>query len=252
MKNYLFALSFLTVIPLPHVQFGREGKELSASAAFFPLVGATLGLLLALAAWLLSKMLPPGPVVVLVLILYFLLTRGLHVDGLADTADGLIGTTSREKAFKAMGDSAVGVMGAAALLFVILLKYALLLSYSSSFLLPAFFFMPLAGRWAIVNAGVWFGPARKKGLGDLFLDELRWPALLKASLGAAVFLAAAFWWQPQVIFPVLLGCLLALTSAYLLAFYASRRLGGITGDVLGAANELGEVFFLIGYYLALQ
>ncbi|HSW36234.1 MAG TPA: adenosylcobinamide-GDP ribazoletransferase [Candidatus Limnocylindrales bacterium] len=250
-KNYLCALSFLTVIPLPHVRISREGKELPASAVCFPLVGATLGLLLASAAWLLSKLLPSGPVVVLVLALSFLLTRGLHVDGLADTADGLLGTTSREKAFKAMDDSAVGVMGAATLLFVYLLKFTLLDVHGSHFMLPALFFMPLAGRWAIVNAGSWFGAARQQGLGDMFLNELRWPTLLKASLTAVVFLVIVYWWQPHLLFSVSLGSLLALVGAFLLALYASRRLGGLSGDVLGASSELGEALFLIGYYLVL-
>lgn len=252
MKNYLRALSFLTVIPLPFVRFDSSGRELSNSAACFPLVGATIGLLIAAIAWPLLQVFPPAPVVVMALIFSFLLTRGLHFDGLADTADGLIGTTSREKAFQAMDDSAIGVMGATALLFVYLLKFTLLLEFGFSHLFFALLFMPLAGRWAIVYVGTWFAPARDHGLGDLFLRGLRWPILLRASLGAAVLLAFFFWWQPLLFFPVLTGCLLALAVAHLLALYASFRLGGISGDILGACSEIGELFFLIGSYLVLR
>jgi len=252
LKNYFRALSFLTVIPLPFVRFGPEGKELSNSAACFPLVGATIGALLAAIAWLLLHLFPTAPVAVMILISGFFFTRGLHFDGLADTADGLIGTTSREKAFKAMDDSAIGVMGAAAIFFVYLLKFVLLAEFGSQLLVFAVLIMPLAGRWAIVNAGTWFGPAREFGLGDLFLRGLRWPVLLKASLLSAVILCLFACWQTALAIPVLIGCLMALTIGFLLALYASHRLGGISGDILGACCELGELFFLIGFYLVLH
>ena len=252
MKNYLRALSFLTIIPLPFVSFDPDSRELSNSAVCFPLAGATIGLIVAAVAWLLLHLFPSAPVVVMALILSFFLTRGLHVDGLADTADGLIGTTGREKAFKAMDDSAIGVMGAATVFFVYLLKFALLVSLGT-FILPfALFFMPLAGRWAIVFAGSWFGPARDQGLGDLFLSGLRWPVLLKASLLSALLLYLFACWRTELAVPVIIGCLIALAAAYLFSLYASCRLGGITGDILGASSELGEIFFLTGFYLALQ
>ncbi len=253
MKSYLRALSFLTIVPLPHVQFGPGGGELSTSAACFPLAGATLGLTLAGSAWLLGLVFNPAPVAVIALILGFFLTRGLHFDGLADTADGLIGTTGREKALKAMDDSAIGVMGAASIFFVYLLKYTFLAGFETSFLMPVvLLFMPLAGRWAIVYAGAWFAPARNRGLGDLFLRELRWPILVKASIGALVLVGAFAWWQPHLAISVLAGCVIALACAHALAFYASLRLGGLTGDILGASSELGEMFFLAGFYFTLQ
>jgi len=252
LKNYLRALSFLTIIPLPFVRFDPDSWDLSNSAVYFPLAGATLGMIIAGFAWLMLHLLPPAPVVVMALILSFFLTRGLHIDGLADTADGLIGTTGREKAFKAMDDSAIGVMGAASVFFLYLLKYALLVSLGT-FLLPfALLVMPFAGRWAIVFAGTWFGPARDRGLGDLFLRGLRWPVLLKASLLSALMLYLFACWQAELAIPVISGCLTALAAAYLLSLYTSRRLGGITGDILGASSELGELFFLVGFYIALH
>lgn len=252
MKNFLRALSFLTIIPLPFVRFDPDGRELSNSAVFFPLAGAFLGMLLAGSASVLQLFFPPAPAALAALILSFLLTRGLHVDGLADTADGLIGTTSREKAFKAMEDSAIGVMGAVVIFFVYMLKLTLLAELGYRFLAFALLFMPMAGRWAIVYVGAWFSPSRDSGLGDLFLRDLRWPILLKASLLTALIMYTFSWWYIQLVFPVIIGCVMALFTAHLLAIYASRRLGGITGDILGASCELGEVVFLIGFYLALK
>lgn len=252
MNSFLCALSFLTIIPLPFVRFGAGGEELSKSASCFPLVGAILGLAYALTAWILLKIMPAAPVIVIVLILGFFLTRGLHFDGLADTADGLIGTTDRDKAFKAMDDSAVGVMGAVSIFFVYLLKFTLLAELDVTILPPALILMPFAGRWSIVYTGTWFSPARNRGLGDLFLGGIRWPILLKASLWAALLITFFSIWHAPLVLPVLAGCLFAFAAAHLLAFYASRRLGGISGDILGAASELGELFFLLGFYPLLQ
>jgi adenosylcobinamide-GDP ribazoletransferase len=251
LNNYLRALSFLTVVPLPFVRFGPGGSELSASAAAFPLAGATIGLVLAGAGWLLLFLFPPLPVAVIILFISFMLTRGLHFDGLADTADGLIGTTSKEKAFKAMEDSAIGVMGAAVLLFVSLLKILFIAEITPNLFLFALFFMPMAGRWSIVYSGAWFAPARDRGLGDLFLRGLNRGILLKASLGAIALIALAAWLFPPTLLPVSAGSVLALIFAHLLAKYSAGRLGGLSGDILGAASELGELFFLTGFYLVI-
>lgn len=252
MKYYLYALSFLTVIPLPPAKFSDDGRELSRAASFFPLAGLTLGLPVAAFAFMTLSVFPPPVVAALVLMLGFFLTRGLHLDGLADTADGLIGTTSRDKAFQAMDDSAVGVMGAVAVFFTYLLKFSLLLSLETAVIPLAMLLMPLAGRWAIVKAGVWFAPARQRGLGDLFLRGLRLPQLLWASLSSFILLALVYFWQAGLFLPSLLGCLTALAGGFLLALYAAHRLGGISGDILGACSEVGELFFLLGFYLFLH
>lgn len=250
MKNFLRALSFLTIIPLPFTAYSADGKELSASAAAFPPAGAVLGLCLAAVAFLGRSALSPALIAVIVLALSFLLTRGLHLDGLADTADGLLGTTGLESAFRAMADSSIGVMGASAVFFVYLLKYTILSGFEYNLLIPALLIMPLAGRWAIVFSGTWFEPARGRGLGELFLQGLSPKVLLKASLGALAILAAVAWWQKQLLLPLAAGCFAALAAAFLLSVYASRRLGGLSGDILGACSELGELFFLAGYALS--
>lgn len=249
MKNLLRALAFLTIIPLPFVSFEQGGKDLADSAATFPVAGAVIGLIQAILAFLLLLIFPPAPVAVLILAAGFLLTRGLHADGLADTADGLIGVTDREKSFKAMADSAIGVMGAVALLLLYLLKFTLLSSAGLFFLPLAVFFMPLAGRWAIVVAGSLSEPAFDRGLGDLFLRSLGPVQLLKASLGAALLLTLICFILPPLAIPVALGMVAALLMGALLSRYATRRLGGLTGDILGAVSELGELGFLLVFYL---
>ncbi|MDY6827402.1 MAG: adenosylcobinamide-GDP ribazoletransferase [Bacillota bacterium] len=252
MKSYLRALAFLTIAPLPFIRFEEGGEDLTSAAVAFPLAGATLGLVLAVAAYVIMLIFPPYPTAVVVMALSLFLTRGLHFDGLADTADGLLGTTDRKKAFIAMKDSAIGVMGTAVLLFVYLLKLALLAGLLPGAVPAAVFLMIVAGRWAIVCSGSWFPPARDQGLGGLFLRGLKPVIFLKASLAAILLLVLIFLLWPDLLLPGVIGILFALVAAYLLALYASHRLGGLTGDILGAASELGELFFLIGYFVILQ
>ncbi len=249
MKNLFRALAFLTIIPLPFVSFEQGEKNLADSAAAFPLAGAVIGLIQAILAALLLRVFPPAPVAVLILAAGFFLTRGLHADGLADTADGLIGVTDREKSFKAMADSAIGVMGAVVLLLFYLLKFTLLSAAGKLFIPVAAFFMPLAGRWAIVLAGSLSQPVFDRGMGDLFLRSLGLVQLFKASLGALLILALAFFGLPPLTTPVALGMVAALLCGVLLTCYATRRLGGLTGDILGAVSELGELGFLVIFYL---
>ncbi len=249
MKSYFRALSFLTIIPYPFGHVNLDGNDLALSAAAFPLAGATIGLVLAGAAHLLLIVFPPLPAIITLLAISFFITRGFHLDGLADTADGLIGTFDRDKAFKAMKDSSVGVMGSVVIILTILMKIFFLAEINPVLLPLVFLFLPLAGRWSIVYGGAWFKPAREGGLGNLFLSNLNRIILLKASLGALVVIALVSWLIPVILFPVAVGSAVALFTAHVISFYAAKRLGGLTGDILGALSELGELFFLVGFFI---
>jgi len=251
-KSFWIALSFLTVLPVPYIRFSRERGELSASAAFFPVVGALVGLLLALVAAGLLQLVNPGSAVVIVLAFSFFLTRGMHLDGLADVADGLVGTTDREKARAAMKDSSVGVMGLAVVLLLFLFKYSALPALEAREIILYVAAMPVVGRWAIVLVGASFNPAPRRGLGEMFLEELGWPGLLQATFFFLLLMGGLVCAEPALTKPVLAGLGLALAGVYALAIWAARRLGGLTGDVMGAVNELAEVLFLLGVIAVLQ
>jgi adenosylcobinamide-GDP ribazoletransferase len=244
-KKFCLALSFLTIFPCSP-RSPIERGELAAAAAYFPLVGAMLGLFMGGAVYLLRLLIPSGPLAALVLAASFLLTRGLHLDGLADTADGLIGAMDREKALKIMRDSVVGSMGVCALLFVYLFKYAALLAVDTPFFPLAIFSLPFCGRWAMVLAGAAFAPARPDGLGNQFIGELGWKHFLYASFFGAAVIAATVCFCSHFIFPMLCGIAVAFTLSLLLSVYAAGRLGGLTGDILGAVNEIAEAGFLLG------
>ncbi|MEW5920107.1 MAG: adenosylcobinamide-GDP ribazoletransferase [Bacillota bacterium] len=243
------ALSFLTIIPV-NVGTFRHPRELSDAAVYFPLVGGLFGSVFAVVAYFSLALLPPGPVVVLLFIGAFLFTRGLHVDGLADTADGLLGGMKKEGALAIMRDSAVGPLGAAAVLLLYLFKYAAITTAGEEFITLLFFAMPVCGRWSMVLAGAFYPPAREGGLGFQFISGMGRCHFLKASFWGCILLAAGpVLLGVKFIFPVLAGAVAAFAMALFLPFLSVRSLGGITGDILGAVNETAEATFILGAVL---
>lgn len=246
MKNFLLALTFLTIIPAGAPSLSRP-HELAAGAVYFPAVGALLGLAFAGIYAAARSLLETGPLVVLIFTVSFIITRGLHIDGLADTADGLVGGgTDREKTLAIMRDSVVGPAGACSILLVYLLKYASLLAVKIDVLPMAILAMPFCGRWNMVLAGAVFKPARAEGLGNNFIGGLGLQHLIAASfIGAAVMWLICHY-NSILYFPFTTGIALAFLATLVFSFFISRRLGGLTGDVLGAVNEIAEAVFLLG------
>lgn len=245
MRLFRVALAFLTVIPTGITSF-RGPDELARSACYFPLVGLLLGLLSAGLVALTWHLLPAAPLVVLVLLILFFLTGGLHLDGLADTVDGLLGGLQKERALEIMKDGPVGPLGAAVIVLLYLWKYAALHSTGGSLLLALLLVMPVSGRWSMVMAGAAFGPARQDGLGSQFIGGLTWGRFVLSTICPLALVALALWGKIEFAPVLLCGLTFALAGAYLFARFAARRLDGLTGDVLGAVNELAEAAFLLG------
>ena len=238
MRLFLIAFQFLTIVPLPFAVRCEE-EDLGRSMTYFPLVGLVLGALLAGADFLLAPLLP-RPVGDLVLIaLLSVVTGGLHLDGLSDVCDGLAARGSRERFLAVMKDSRVGAVGAMALVLGLGLKYQALLAVPLPYKRAVLLFFPLAARFAQVQLTVGAKRARNDGLGSAFIGGA---GLMQFVLSYTCTLAAAY---------LLLGmngiyCALFL---YLLTWgiksWSHKRLGGITGDVIGCASELNEIFCLL-------
>jgi adenosylcobinamide-GDP ribazoletransferase len=141
---FMAALRFLTVIPLPG-KIGTSEEELAHAVPFFPIVGLLLGCMAVPVAKIVFILLPPLPAALLTVLLLLGFSGGLHLDGLADTADGFFSARSTERMLEIMKDSSIGTMGAIALILVLLLKTACLASLNDH-ILSAVFLMPLAGR----------------------------------------------------------------------------------------------------------
>jgi len=234
MKPLLAAIRFLTIVPLPGA-WGTAEEDLARSPVWFPIVGLLLGIAAAAIAWALSLAAPPFVTAAVVVVVLLSFSGCLHMDGLADTADGLLSSRPRERMLEIMRDSHTGAMGVIAIVCVLLAKFAALASLDPRSLWPAVLLMPLAGRCAMVVHMAVLPYARPEGLANIFY---RRRAGLAAVWAAAV-LAAAVWavlgWQGLAVWVACMAVTLALAA------YVYRKIGGSTGDTFGAVCESIEV-----------
>ena len=239
MKNFLRALSFLTILPMGQLPLSEE-KELARSMVFFPLVGLVIGLLLALGYYLLSFLFSKSLVLWLTIGLLALLTRGLHLDGFADTMDGLGSGGPREKILEVMRDSRIGSFGVISLILLIGAKYFALDQISIPSIPYALILMAVMGRNAMVLVCYRSAYARfSEGLGKPFTENLGVREVTFSSLSAFGIALLTMGIKGILVF---LGiCLFSLVYR----FFFIKKLGGVTGDILGAANELTELLCLI-------
>jgi adenosylcobinamide-GDP ribazoletransferase len=236
MKGFFAAIKFLTVLPVPG-GWGGDEKTLARSVPYFPLAGLLIGLLAAGFDYAVGRALPPLPASALTIFVLICLTGGLHMDGLADTADGFFSARPRNKMMEIMRDSRIGVMGVLAVVFVVLLKVTLLtFILTSSSRWTIILIMPLAGRAAMVTLMNALPYARPEGgLATLFAGSRSWLHCLWAW---GLMFAVAGWLAKGV---GLAAVFLALVITALFALYNRGKIGGYTGDTLGAVCELAEI-----------
>lgn len=260
LRSFLAALTFLTLVPAGGSRIFTQ-REISVSRGFYPLVGLLIGLLLVAlergASQLFSQppagwaslsagpSLNPAPLTGAVLLLALLvITRGLHFDGFMDVCDGLFGGYTRERRLEIMRDSHVGSFAVAGGTALLILKYGALLSllsYSGAGKLWVLLAFPMLSRWSMVILLQTFPYVREVGLGSPFHSEAGKPWIaagfaLLVTAGVSIALGGIGGAA------ILIGVSLL---AALLGWTMTRILGGLTGDIYGATNELAEVAVLI-------
>ena len=243
MNSFLIGLQFLTRIHLVR-QTVWTAEDFGRSTRFFPLVGLVLGICYALAAWLLLYTLGMRSLTAaLLLILPLLLTGGLHADGFMDTADGVFSGRERVRKLEIMKDSRVGAFGVVSFVMLMFVQFALLSDMASLLLVPALFVMPIIGRLAMVLAVACFPYAREEGMGKTFADMADRSTVVIAALTTAVLVLP---WGVLATAALVLGTLFA----FLFCRMMTNILGGVTGDVYGAATVLTETLVLAVFSLA--
>jgi adenosylcobinamide-GDP ribazoletransferase len=238
MRLYLIALQFLTIIPLPFDTRCRK-EDLGRSTACFPLVGLTVGGLLAGLNWLIEPWLNRSLTAALLITALAAVTGALHLDGLADVCDGLAARGGRERFLAVLKDSNVGAVGAVGLVLGLVLKWQALLAVPDGITWQALLLFPTLGRSAQVLAMAGARHARQDGLGALIIQGMAARHLLVALL---ITVAACL-----LLLPVKGMIALAAVFAVTLVIkgYFQNRLGGLTGDIIGCINELAEIVALI-------
>ncbi len=244
MQRLLLAISFLSIIPA-YGNGRADDRDMAGSLAFYPLTGFLIGALLTAAAWLCHGLDLGISGDALIIVGWIIITAGLHLDGLMDTADGLFSGRDRERKLEIMRDSRVGAMGAIALAALLILKISFLNEIAYPEKLWILMAAPAFGRWMMVLGIYYFPYARSgPGLGKSFADQASWVEILMAT---ATLLIGIF---------LLLGSrgliILALTAlpVALIIAWLARQLGGLTGDTYGAINEISEALFLIAAVLS--
>lgn len=224
------ALAFLTPI-------GRGRAPSSGATRWFPAVGVVVGTAVGLVWWGAAELWSPGVAAALAITADLALTGMLHVDGLVDSADGLLPHLDRDRRLAVMAEPTVGAFG------VVVCTVALLLRWTALASMPADVWL-IAGLWClsrtVMAAVLTSAPyARGEGLASAFRGTAGHGATFVGAVVAGALLVQAAGWPALVVFPA------ATIAAGLVVLLALRRIGGFTGDVLGAAGVVAETVGLL-------
>jgi len=239
MRGFFFALQFLTVIPV-RTYASIDAKELGRSTGLFPLVGAIQGIIIVGANFLFLKLFPAGITNILILIVLILTNGGFHLDGFADTIDGLAGGNTKEERLEIMRDSRIGAIGVVALILLLLTKFLAINSLQAEIKNYILFLIPVIGRWSMVPMAYWADYARPtSGLGRAFTENTGIKEFLPATFLVLFFSTIFLGWLALPYLAIM------LFMVYLITVFFRKKLGGVTGDVFGFQSEMSEVLFIL-------
>lgn len=236
-ENFLSAVQFLTIIPLKAKD--ATERNIVSSCAFFPLAGAAIGLILfAIYALMSSLFLGPFVSSAITIISLAIISGGLHLDGLADTFDALAGGKDKKDKLEIMRDSHIGTMGVLALISVFLLKIFLFSEIANFHKFAALMAMTILSRWSQVFSLRTFTYAREEGKAKIFFSGIDNKVFFYAFLSALLLIILLFRIEGLYLF------IASSVFAFAVGKFFSGKFGGITGDNLGALNEITEVVVL--------
>jgi adenosylcobinamide-GDP ribazoletransferase len=251
LRLFWMATQFLTRLPTPSREF--ESSWLPRSMRYFPLVGVAIGILNVAVWWLASRRLPPSVSVGLMMAASLLVTGALHEDGFADTCDGLGGGTTQEQSLAIMKDSRIGAYGALGLLFMLGLKWTTLIALPADVFVMGVMASHMLSRWGAIALIAFLPYVRAETLATArpFADRLSIGEWVLSGLIGLAAIAALAWICTRTAIPVNwtalgAGAGAAAIAALLAGAYLRHRIGGYTGDCLGAVQQIAELAFLLG------
>jgi adenosylcobinamide-GDP ribazoletransferase len=241
LRHCAAAVRFLTIIPLA----GTLGTAQDDLACFFPVVGLIIGVLSGGLTWIFYLILPPLTAAVFSTAVLAFFSGALHLDGLADTADGFFSSRPKERILEIMRDSRIGAMGVIALVLVLVTKISCLAALVPNSAVKSVVLMPVIGRVCLVVMMAILPYVRPDGgLGSLFYTR--------------TVKRVAYWSMPPSLGFVywvtgtqgLFAAGLTFSVVLFFAAFCRNKIGGATGDTLGAACELAETCMVLGFVIS--
>lgn len=239
-EKILIAIGFLTKLPIPK-SLKFTPLKLSLGLVYGPIIGLLVGALLVVVKLLSSIYFPSFIVSAFVLVAYIYLTGGLHIDGLGDLGDAIFSGKSDLAFYNIMKDSRIGTGGFLSIIFVLFLDYLLMCENLNWKIL---LFLPVAGRLGMLLGSI-IGdyPKNFEGLGMLFIKGRTWKNSCFILLLTLILFFIVFSWRGLLIY------FIVTIFTYILIKSWSKKLKGITGDMLGALVEYNQLAYLFFMYV---
>lgn len=240
MKAFFTALQFLTRLPVINYKT-IEPEIMGKSVAYYPVVGLVIGILLAVVDYLFA-FLPVTVLAALILLVSVLINGALHLDGLADSSDAWLAGGDKKRSLEIMKDPYVGSAGVVSIVIILLFKYVLLLEIVGQGLWFLIVLIPIIARITPMAIMLILPYARQGGIAQNMVKFLP----KNVTFFLIILIGLFFTWFNYF------ALLVMIVGIYFLGKLMKSRLGGFTGDTLGASIEVSEVLFLLGYVASLN
>ncbi|MBR2179996.1 MAG: adenosylcobinamide-GDP ribazoletransferase [Selenomonadaceae bacterium] len=255
MDSFFIGLQFLTRISIVKQTVWTE-ESFGKSVKYFPAVGAVLGLVYVIIAEILN-LLTGGTFQMLtaavILMLMVILTGGIHCDGFMDTMDGLFSGRDRERMLEIMKDSRVGAFGVVSFVMLSILEFAVLSELSRTsilMLIVAIYSAPIIGRLMMVIMIGCFPYARPEGMGKAFAEYTTRSTIILAIVEALILLSPLILLFAVTVKALLSSLIIALIFTLYFGRFATKKVGGVTGDIYGAVELISEALVLLSFLLS--
>lgn len=254
LKGFLLALQFLSIVPV-RVRGDVSERDMRSSVMYFPLVGMMMGAVALGVAHVCGMALSPALTCGLVLVALVVLNGGFHLDGLADTADGMACKRDIPGRLDVMREGTIGPVGAVTIVLSLMIKFLCLLDAAGLGYLPGFslalLLAPAVSKWVMAVAMANSKPARPDGLGRIFIGHITTEAILSTiALAALIAIVIRIFGAPPLWYAFGLALMTLLLIYSILSGWLMRRVfGGQTGDTIGATGELAETITILSIIL---
>ncbi|WZL71786.1 adenosylcobinamide-GDP ribazoletransferase [Clostridiaceae bacterium 35-E11] len=236
MKKFILMMQFLTRIPI-NIYINVDEDHFRDGIIFFPLVGLIIGMFTVSVYYLAYRLGGAFLAAVLAVAAEVFITGGLHLDGLGDTFDGVYSNRPKDRILEIMKDSRLGTNAALAILITILVKVAFLYSFDTQAIYAVILLMPVFSRLCLVYASRFSVYARSNGMGNFFIGQINNQHVLVAILITVIISLMNIWAMPFL--------LIGYAFSVYYVRHITGKIGGMTGDTLGALCELSELVYLL-------